>query len=307
MSSTSASTYKGHPVTEPRIRSYTSCRMKLSFAQWENPGKPRLLLIHGGKDHNRNWDSYVDALGADFDIVAPDLRGHGESQWSDSGCYYLAEFVVDIAALIEHLGWDSFSIVAHSLGTTIATFYCAAYPEKAEKLVGIEGLAMPRKLAQREAAKSAPERLRTFVEASHSSGRRKNREFSSMQEAVDRLLEQNPRFPGTVAHHLTVHGLRELENGHYSWKCDPMMDQRLRPELSDEERRALWQSIRCPILFIHGEKSWADNPLEDGTAEHFNTMQVVSIPGAGHWVHHDEPEQVTALIRDFLPGPTLRA
>jgi pimeloyl-ACP methyl ester carboxylesterase len=274
--------------------------LALSYARWHNPGAPCLLLIHGGKDHNRNWDRLVADIGGRFDIVAPDLRGHGESEWDNSGAYYLGEFLVDLVALVDHLGWDRFTVIGHSLGSTLATLYTAAYPDKVSRLVAMEGLSLPRKLRRLEAELAAPERLHTYLEASQKSAKRRSREFSSVAEAMARLVEQNPKFPEDMAEHLTIHGLRQLDNGKYRWKCDPMMDQRLRPEISNRERESLWQSIRCPVLLIYGEQSWSDSPEADGTASHFRDLRVVGIAEAGHWLHHDQPQQVSKLIVEFV-------
>ena len=61
---------------------------------------PPLLLIHGNRDHAHNWDWTAARLQDRYHIVAPDLRGHGDSQWSAGSMYAPAEFVYDIAQLV---------------------------------------------------------------------------------------------------------------------------------------------------------------------------------------------------------------
>ena len=55
---------------------------ELHYTDWGNASAPPLLLIYGGLDHSRSWDDVARALCSDFHVVAPDLRGHGDSGWA---------------------------------------------------------------------------------------------------------------------------------------------------------------------------------------------------------------------------------
>ena len=74
----------------PTSRIYFSQRLRLHYVDWGNPTAPPLLLVHGGRDHCRNWDWVAAALRRDWHVLAPDLRGHGDSQWSPDGNYSTA-------------------------------------------------------------------------------------------------------------------------------------------------------------------------------------------------------------------------
>ena len=84
----------------PTSRVYFSQRLRLHYVDWGNPTAPPLLLLHGGRDHCRNWDWVASALRRDWHVLAPDLRGHGDSQWSPDGSYSTASYVYDLAQLI---------------------------------------------------------------------------------------------------------------------------------------------------------------------------------------------------------------
>ena len=103
-------------------------------------GAPPLLLVHGGRDHCRNWDWVAQALRQDWHVLAPDLRGHGDSQWSPDGSYSMAAYIYDLAQLIHQQELAPVTIVAHSLGGMITLRYTGVYPENVRKLVAIEGL-----------------------------------------------------------------------------------------------------------------------------------------------------------------------
>ena len=88
------------PLMEgPTSHSYFSQRLRLHYVDWGNEGAPPLLMIHGGRDHCRNWDWVAEALRDDYHIIAPDLRGHGDSQWMKGGSYNHVDYVYDIAQL----------------------------------------------------------------------------------------------------------------------------------------------------------------------------------------------------------------
>src|SRR5215218_9914048 len=84
----------------PTSRVYFSQRLRLHYVDWGNPGARPLLLLHGGRDHCRNWDWVAAAMRRDWHVIAPDLRGHGDSQRSPDGNYSMAAYVYDLAQLI---------------------------------------------------------------------------------------------------------------------------------------------------------------------------------------------------------------
>ena len=88
----------------PTSRIYFSQRLRLHYVDWGNPSAPPLLLVHGGRDHCRNWDWVAEELRRDWHIIAPDLRGHGDSEWSRTGTYTTAGYIYDLAQLIHQLG-----------------------------------------------------------------------------------------------------------------------------------------------------------------------------------------------------------
>ena len=68
-------------AAEPASRFFVAQRQRLHYLDWGNCDAPPLILIHGGRDHSRNWDWTARALRYRWRIIAPDLRGHGDSAW----------------------------------------------------------------------------------------------------------------------------------------------------------------------------------------------------------------------------------
>ena len=69
-------------IIGPSSSFYISQRLKLHYVDWGNEAAPPLLLIHGGRDHARSWDWVARDLRRDYHVIAPDLRGHGDSAWA---------------------------------------------------------------------------------------------------------------------------------------------------------------------------------------------------------------------------------
>src|SRR5258708_9363492 len=99
----------------PTSRIYFSQRLRLHYVDWGNPGAPPLLLVHGGRDHCRNWAWVAQRLRRVWHIIAPDLRAHGDSQWSKAGHYTMAGYIYDLAQLVTHHRSHPPAPLAHSL------------------------------------------------------------------------------------------------------------------------------------------------------------------------------------------------
>lgn len=282
-------------MSGPESRFYESQRLKLHYAVWGDEGRPPLLLVHGGQDHCRNWDAVALALRDRYAIVAPDLRGHGDSQWSLGGMYSLPEFVLDVATLVERLGVEKLDVMGHSLGGAIALQYAGIFPEKVSKVVAIEGLGPPD-----TEFPPAHVRMRQWIDHMHDVERRKPRRYPTLEEATRRMMEANPHLTAEMARHLTLHGTRRNEDGTYSWKFDNYVRIRSPYGFNMEDAQDIWSRIKAPTLLIKGSESWAPDPEKSGRARAFANYQSVIIRDAGHWVHHDQLDRFLEVVRGFL-------
>jgi pimeloyl-ACP methyl ester carboxylesterase len=288
----------------PTSHTFFSQRLRLHYVDWGNPEAPPLLLVHGGRDHCRNWDWVAAALREEWHVIAPDLRGHGDSQWSTDGSYWMGGYVYDLAQLIHQQRLAPVTIVAHSLGGHIALRYAGIYPDAVARLVAIEGLGLPpAKLAER-AARTAAQRMDEWIREQRTLAGRLSRRYASIEEAFKRMQGENPHLSAEQARHLTVHGANQNEDGTYSWKFDNYVRAWPPYDMSTRDVHSLWERIACPALILYGKESWAGNPVDDGRAAHFRHATVVGIDRAGHWLHHDRLDEFLTILRAFLAGPT---
>ena len=284
----------------PTSHPFISQRLRLHYVDWGNPTAPPLVLVHGGRDHCRNWDWVAADLARDWHVIAPDLRGHGDSAWSSDGDYGMAAFVYDLAQLIHGLDLAPVTLVAHSLGGNIALRYSGLYPDKVAKVVAIEGLGPSQAWRAKRDAVPIDERLRGWIDEVRGFAGRLPKRYPTIDAALARMMAENKHLSEVQARHLTIHGVLQNEDGSFSWKFDNYTRAWSPIDLPYADLEALWGRITAPALLVYGAESWASNPTNDGRLAAFANARVELFEGAGHWVHHDRTADFIATVRQFL-------
>ncbi|HEY5680344.1 MAG TPA: alpha/beta hydrolase [Pseudomonadales bacterium] len=284
----------------PTSHVYFSQRLRLHYVDWGNPDAPPMLMIHGGRDHCRNWDWVARSLRDRYHIIAPDLRGHGDSQWMLGGSYNQIDYVYDIAQLLTQKDMTPVTIIGHSLGGSIALTYSGLFPETVKKLVAIEGMGPPPEFIKERLAVPVADRLHQWISDLRELSGRIPRRYATLEEAYERMQTENPHLSEEQARHLTIHGSNQNEDGTYSWKFDNYVRAFPPIGIDFEEQYKLHGRITCPTLLIRGTESWASDPSEDGRAARFQNATVRNIERAGHWVHHDQLDEFLEIVDGFL-------
>ncbi|MEO0835834.1 MAG: alpha/beta hydrolase [Cyanobacteria bacterium J06642_3] len=102
-------------------RTYQTSSLEISYLEWNQGGEP-LLLLHGVADLALVWSSLGNALAEKYHIIAPDLRGHGESSKPETG-YSCEDIIADLEGLMTSVGWESAHVVGHSWGGKVAALW----------------------------------------------------------------------------------------------------------------------------------------------------------------------------------------
>ena len=284
----------------PTSHIYYSQRLRLHYVDWGNPDAPPLILLHGGQDHCRNWDWVARELREDWHIIAPDLRGHGDSAWSRDGYYSYDAYLCDLYQLIEQKTSQPATIIAHSMGGTIASRFAAIFPDRVRKLVLIEGVGIDPVTIDKQQLRSYSEKIQDWVDYRRKLSAREPRRYASVEEAQQRMQEKNRHLSVEQARHLTVHGVSQNEDGSFSWKFDNYC-RRLSPmDISEQEVRQLLRSIACPTLLAWGRESFFSDPAENGRLAEFADARIKYYEDAGHWLHHDQLDKFLADVNAFL-------
>ena len=285
----------------PTSHLYYSQKLRLHYVDWGNEGAPALLLIHGGRDHCRNWDWIAERLRGRYHIVAPDLRGHGDSEWAVGGSYNELNYVYDIAQLVHQKRMAPVTILAHSLGGSIALLYSGLFPETVAKVAAIEGLGPSPDMRDRMRQAPVEQRVRGWIESRRENAGRTPRKYPTLEDALARMKSENTHLNDEQARHLTLHGAIQNEDGTYSWKFDNSVRLGGGPGgLPMEDQYRIWSCITAPVLLVRGTESWASDPVADGRIKHFRNAKLANIERAGHWSHHDQLETFMGHLEGFL-------
>jgi pimeloyl-ACP methyl ester carboxylesterase len=132
---------------------------------------------------------------------------------------------------------------------------------------------------------------------------REPRRYRTVADAAAQMSAHNRRLTPELARHLATHGVRRNADGTFSWKFDPYQRAMAPHRLWPDDYLALWSRITCPTLLLAADESFLGNPKAKGVLTHFKRARAEMIAGAGHWLHHDKPDEVLELIRSFLELP----
>lgn len=257
-----------------------------------------VILVHGFLDLAWGWTRVAAAgLGQRYHLIAPDMRGHGDSDWVGAGGYYhFLDYVADLEDLIGQVGRSRVSLVGHSMGGSICAYYAGTYPERIDRLAMLEGLGPP------ESGDSLPGRVKTWIDAWRRVRDRQPRSYASIEEAALRLRKNDSLLDEGLAMELAEHGTREGEDGLRRFKHDPLHTTTAPMPYRAAVAAEFWRAIDCPVLLIDGSESVFRHAVGefDKRAACIANHRRVTIDGAGHMMQRHQPERVAAALLDFL-------
>lgn len=266
--------------------------------EWEGPGDTTFVLVHGFLDLAYTWHEVAPRLAASAHVVAPDLRGHGDTDWIGPGGYYhFFDYIADLDEVIARTARERLVLVGHSMGGSIASYWAGTYPERVHALALLEGLGPP---DQSEA--DLPGRTARWVEAWRDA-RRQYRPMASIEQAAARLRKNDPLLGEPLALRLAEASTRPLPDGApgVTWKHDPLhMTMGPYPY-----RRAVaaqfWSRITCPVLVIDAAQSRLNLPEAERAARRasFANHRHVTLDGAGHMLQRHQPARLANLLLEL--------
>lgn len=268
---------------------------------WGREGAPKLFLLHGFQDVSASWQFTVDAFENDWHVIAPDWRGYGLTDWAGQDTYWFPDFLADLDAILDHFEPElPATLVAHSMGGSIASLYAGAVPQRIRKFVNIEGFGGP-PAAPEDAPRRYAKWLRQIARGEE------QRPYADFADFAERMMAENPRLTAERAAFLVQHWGKEEADGTVVRRADPA-HKIVRPTPNRyDESLACWRQITAPVLFVEGANSRSVATLRSKPEEYeerlaaFQTLvDVERIDDAGHNIHHDQPEALAKVSEKFI-------
>jgi len=271
---------------------------RLAVWTWGDPDRQPLLLVHGWGDTGAGFQFIANFLAAEYFLIAPDLRGFGESDWNPDG-YWFPDYLADLDAVIARFcGTRVVGLIGHSMGGNIAGLLAGVRPERFSHLVLLEGFGLPPTTPAQ-----APERYRRWLDGLRREHRL--RDFDSTEALQAHLAKLAPRAPHDALTFLATHWARPLSAGGWRLKMDPA-HKRVNPSLyRRDEATACRSATTASVLLVSAAES--DIPqrfprfdLMTEIATDYRNVRQCRVTEAGHMLHWEQPHQVASVIRAFL-------
>ena len=269
---------------------------------WGEARSRKLILLHGWMDVSASFQFLVDALSAEWQVLAPDWRGFGLSECPHEG-YWFADYVADLDGLVRALAPDgAVDIAGHSLGGNVALLYAGLRPGRVRNVVSLDGFGIPA-----EGPDAAPAKFTAWLDALEKPP--VLTPYRSLAAVADRLQKNNRRLARDKAEYLASHWGEALPDGSARLRADPRHKLPFPNVYRLEEVFAIWQRITAPALWVVADDSDIPRWLAGGgdpAAEiqrrmaHVPGARLVTIKDAGHMLHHDQPEAVARALETFL-------
>ncbi len=270
---------------------FRSGDVSLFFRRFGSPGATPVLILHGLSFFSYDWIGVARALAADREVVALDMRGFGDSDFSPRGDYSVPAFAGDAIALLDHLDWREAVFVGHSMGGRNAAFCASENPGRVKALVLVD--------YSPENAPAGSRRVTAQIAGAPDA-------FDSVDAAMQ-YFGVDPGSAGAPAKRARFAAYLRKVDGGYAIKRDPHFRAQFRRVLETGERPKLgvdmWLALgrlQCPTLVMRGTRSdmFAADTVAKVRAANAR-IQVIEVD-AGHNVAGDNPEGFLSAMRPFL-------
>ncbi|MEU7609459.1 alpha/beta hydrolase [Micromonospora sp. NPDC049204] len=259
---------------------------------------PPLVLLHGYPQCWYMWRHLLPDLGRSFDVVAPDLRGFGDSD-APAGGYDKKTVAADLHGLLDQLGLvGDLRLVGHDLGTMVAYAYAAAHPQRVSRLVLSEAPIPDESIYTFPALTQAGPGVWNFGFFSLGNGLPEDLVSGRESRWVDRFTDALMVRRGSIAapdiEEFAGH-LRDPAHLRASFAYFRAFEQDVADNASYRSTK-----LTMPVLAVGAAASLGGQVAEQ-VRRYADTVRGEVIEDCGHWLYEERPDEMLALLRDFLP------
>ncbi|GET35949.1 alpha/beta fold hydrolase [Microseira wollei] len=264
-------------------------QIQLSYLEW-NQGQEPLLLLHGLADNALVWSSLGDFLTPDYHIIAPDLRGHGDSSKPEQD-YSFQSAIADLEALMDAKGWSSAHVVAHSWSGKLAAIWARQNPARLRSMVLVDPIFIWKMPSFLKITFPFLYRVLPFLKAMGP--------FNTYEQALT-LAPQLKQYQGwsPLQQKVFQAGIEQKPDGRWGSKFTIAARDGIFAEVM--QVAGLTIPIEIPTLFVQPETGvnrfdWQLQPYKT----YLKNLQICQVPG-NHWPFLTAPEAFNQTVAAFL-------
>jgi esterase len=270
------------PTAAPADKFVTSNGLRIHYVDWGNPGAPPLILIHGLDRVARTFDHVATHFTSRFHVIAIDMRGHGDSSWDPAGRYLVEDHVGDLEALVRQLGLRNITLWGNSTGGRVVQVFAGMHPELVSRVISED---------------VGPERPRQISDSYSKRVAQEEAGWASEEELLAQLRKSSSGTSDAVLVPYVRYGTKRRADGRIVWKRDPKLVNGFVPT-------DLWRFVReikAPALYVIGGRSTiVPQATQDELKKVLPQVQIVTMPGLGHYPSDEKPAEFLAIVDEFL-------
>lgn len=256
--------------------------LRLHYLDWGAEGKQPFIMLHGIGRVAHSFDHIAPRFNQDYHVIAIDMRGHGDSAWSPEGAYLVEDYAKDLTAFVEQLNLRNVVLLGNSTGGRVVQVYAGMHPERVAKLV-VEDV--------------GPERTNEIASGFARRVQQEENGWASEDELVASLMRGGGKVSEELQRNYAHFGSKRRADGRIVWKRDPNLVKGFVPT----ELWAQVLKIKCPTIYILGGASTIVPPeTQQKLRETLPAVQIVTMPGLGHYPNQEAPEDYIRIVQTFL-------
>lgn len=256
--------------------------LRIHYLDWGGEGEQPFIMLHGIGRTAHSFDHITPQFSASYHVIAMDMRGHGDSDWSPEGAYLVEDMVKDLEGLMDQLNLRNVVLIGQSTGGRVVQVYAGMHPDRVSRLI-VEDV--------------GPERPETISDGFARRVQSEANGWASEDEVVAYLMKSDKGISEESDRSYAHFGTKRREDGRLVWKRDPNLVKGFVPT-------ELWQyvsKINCPTIYIlGGSSSIVPSNTQDRLKQTLPKVQIVVMPRVGHYPDLEQPEACVKIIKSFL-------
>ncbi|MAI78684.1 MAG: alpha/beta hydrolase [Deltaproteobacteria bacterium] len=286
-----------------RRRQVDSHGSQIAVYEWGDETASPILLAHGGFDFAATYCQFAPLLAnGGYRVIAFDQRGHGNSD--HTALYSWAADLRDTLAVANSIGPEPIPLIGHSKGGSLLTQFAQAYPHRVSHLINLDGLPSRRRhpdISDHERSRLREKELGNWLDHRLACAELK-RSAGGLEELARRRGRMNPRLSHEWLCFLVTQGAQRDDDG-WRWKIDASMRfggfGPWNPTWELQRLPGLSMPLLGLLATVSEEMGW-ETKEKDLLPYLPPRAEIVSIEGAGHFIHIEFPDEIAKRVLDFL-------